>query len=277
MDKTLDQDLPEEAAARREKLLKTALELLRIKAAREKQWDVHNFDLLHHEWVGSFEDAIKSADLLLRQIEERDVDIHAYQVFEKGRKYTAEEISKKFGELKWPLLTSKNTVRTDLNTIEEAMKTELDNIKAQVLSGEEKAFSEAMESFSEHIEAICRQDALSETYPALRDKLNEVRMEVRMAHAPAHHSETEPTYHRRKSFIDWCFVREKIESKPGETRQEVRRYRAFDIFLYAARSKVLEDKLTTSWSNLAESFVPYPSLDIDYAFREALENAPPTE
>lgn len=253
----------EETAARRDRLLQTALELLRIKATREKQWDVYNFDLLNREWVGSFKDAIKSADLFLREFEEREEEIHAYQLFEPEEQYTAEEIGKKFDEYKWQGMSTKNTVTKELDEIRKALKNQIREIKEHALSGEDKEFSEAMLKFRDHIEKITGMNALTTIYPKLKHELQEIEANIGREYAPADFDEITPAYYDYKGFLKYCFIEEE--------GPKVYRYRAREIFLFAAKKKLLRKKLIKPLKSLSAEFISCPHVrDLDSAFNEIL-------
>jgi len=48
-------------------------------------------------WDNEFAGAMKRAELVLRRLTSRDYDVHAYQVFPEGAKFTAEQISEERG------------------------------------------------------------------------------------------------------------------------------------------------------------------------------------
>jgi hypothetical protein len=208
-------------------------------------------ELSDPSWDLEFDGALKRAELLIRKLTSRDFDVHLYQVFPEGQKFTEEQISDELTRVKWRDLTSKAPISTLMADLKKLFEKDLRPIPHSEYS---EAAQRALKTIRETLSDLWDDcDDIRTFFPRFPNEITGL-LERLVSDLGAYGTEFElfselDDQHR---FFNWCF--------PFEMRGEIkiRRYRPHEIFRFAAMRGWLPEKLVLTLSDLAPGFVPYP-------------------
>lgn len=216
-------------------------------------------DLSDPSWDHEFAGAMKRAELILRRLTSRDYDVHVYQVFPEGEKFTEEQILNEFKRVGWKNLKSKEKTMDLMAELHVEFKSYLDEIDESFPPSSTDEIQGAIRAIRNGIDNVWA------TNPTVRSKFpnlsKNVASFIQQLNSDAvlltkNEALGEIEFHRQ--LFDWCFPFE----KRGE--QQIRRYRPHELFRFAAIRGWQSDKLILTLSDLAAGFIPFPPKNLEW-------------
>jgi hypothetical protein len=213
----------------------------------------HPRDLTDPTWDLEFNSALKRAEMLIRSIEERDVDIHAYQIFREGDVLTEERIADDFKRVGWAGLSSKQPVTKLMRTLRGWMEEHFAKETALNPFNNDQEISEAMRKVADCLGPLIDDSLIKDAIPDFRKMaekfMNGLSESIPLVASSHTHHEWTAAEAENEAFKCWCFPFE--ESVHGT----VRKYRPHEIFRFAAKMKWIG---VVPLSSLAKTFMPFP-------------------
>jgi len=217
-------------------------------------------DVSDSAWNAAFLGAMKRADTILRMVEERDYDIHAYQIFEEGLQYSAEAVSNRFKAVSWDDF-SRNTLEKFFGELREAIRDYANLQFGRIPEARNLGSSMAYDAILEAVNPLLENNDITAAFPSFSEEVT--RLLERLAHRDqglSHQEVLELTF-RCHSFAEWCFP---VEERGEKT---VQKYRAYEILRFAQMRGWHQERLTKTVADLADDFVPNPPRDPKDSFR----------
>ena len=216
----------------------------------------HPRDFTDETWDLEFNSALKRAEMLMRSTMERDSDIHAYQVFREGDVLTEEQIADEFKRVLWAGLKSKLPITNLMRELKVLMEKHFEDEAAHNPFSDNQEPSDALKEVASYLEALIVDSLIEKAIPDFRKIANQfmdlLSLSIPQAAFGQTYHEWMATDIENSAFMLWCFPFE--ESSHGA----VRKYRAHEIFRFAAKMKWREKELMITLSSLDSSFIPFP-------------------
>lgn len=245
---------------RDERRLALALQLIKeFHPEREGSSRHRGFD--ETKWKSDFERAIKLADSYLRKVEDRDYDIHAYQLFEEGQQLSAEKTATRFAEAGWEDFKSKNTVAKFFDELETKMAEYADDVAERTPRLRNEKADRAYKKIVSTLQPLLESSTIREAFPDFRDLASDLLGRLVPRYEGLTREEAMEMTFKHVSFLNHCFTTEDRGTK------FVRMYRPYEIFRYAELRGWKRERLTITVSVLASDFVPHPPREPKDSFR----------
>ena len=212
-------------------------------------------DVSDPRWNDEFSGALKRADMLLRRLEERDVEVKAYQIFEEGLELSEERMAYVFKDICWPGLSAKASVGKLMDELRRLAGEFLERRynKLATLSDDARL---AWDEVKEAIHHTGSLDYVKNTFPGfdgIATNFLKALRDNQVTPSPFESVLDADWYDR---FFEWCFP---FQKKDGKI---VRKYRPHEIFLFAANQGWCPEKLIGKLSDLKSDFVPFPERNL---------------
>lgn len=193
-----------------------------------------------------FDAARLKAEALLDDIENERGVVDAYQLFEEGVEFSAMEIVGVFKLANWDKLKSKDPVEKILVRL----RHQFDRQRQRNYDSIPSASRELAVDILSALEKISEMEGVEICFPEFRRHVNEFIVALRKDCRELTEMEAFGEFQWLESFTNWCFPIDR------STDVEVHRYRAHEIFRYAAKMRWESERLTR---DLAEvKVIPAP-------------------
>jgi len=198
---------------------------------------------------------LRRSQWLLEKASKPDDDVHAYQIFQEGKDYSAEEIAAEFKSIEWSAkLHSTNSVSGLLKDIEKKMKGFPEAVSSQQDPVSESA-KDAIASIREGFRKMATEEAIRQGFPSFDTSVNRFIQSLERREITCR-AEVILEYGWFEFFRGWCYVR----------NSRGKRFRPHEIFRLASMLEWHPDRLITTESTLKSGYKPNPRIKADAWF-----------